>query len=144
MNFDDGQIVTEKKLVHNVELNQSVRSSRSLKSNRDDKSSIEGYLEKHNVSIQLLFLKMTDNEAVYQPNLDDSLISCNEIESISGCSYAYLIGESFKVNKGFIIARVKTRSNQDHTKKFYHYFYAANLIQLLVKPNINFLENILN
>jgi hypothetical protein len=54
---------------------------------------------------------MNQVEAVYQPNLDDQLISCNEIESISGCSYAYLLAESFKLKKGFIIARVKTRSN---------------------------------
>ena len=87
---------------------------------------------------------MSETEAIYQPHLDDQLINCNEIESISGCSYAYLVAESFKCQKGFILARVKTRSNQDHTKKFYHYFYAANLIQLLVKPNINFLESILN
>ena len=55
-----------------------------------------------------------------------------------------MIAESVKADKGFIIARVKTRSNQDHNKKFFHYFYAANLIQLLVKPNISFLESILS
>ena len=37
---------------------------------------------------------------------------------------------------------MKTRSDTDRDKKFYHYFYAANLIQLLVKPNINFLEKL--
>ena len=76
--------------------------------------------------------------------MDDDPIYCNEIEAISGFSFSHLIHESLKVNKGFIIARVKTRSNSDFAKKFYHYFYAANLIQLLVKPNISFLENILS
>ena len=32
----------------------------------------------------------------------------------------------------------------DFNKKFFHYFYAANLSQLLFKPNLSFLQNILN
>ena len=76
-------------------------------------------------------------------NLDDKPIMCSDIEAISGFSFGYLIQESIKKNKGFIIAKVKTRSNQDHVKKFYHYFYAANLIQILVRPNICFLEQVL-
>ena len=95
---------------------------------------MEHILEKSQTSIQLFSLngnnEISEETGLisYQPNLDDQLISLQEIESISGCSYAYLISESYKANKGFIIARTKTRSNQDHTKKFYHYFYAANLI----------------
>ena len=72
-------------------------------------------------------------------NIDDDIIQCSEVESISGFSFAYLIAESHKCKKGTIIARIKTRSNVDSTKKFYHYFYAANLIQILCRPNINFL-----
>ena len=73
-------------------------------------------------------------------NLDDQPILCNDIEAISGFSYAYLLAESAAANKGLIIARVKTRSNVDFKMKFYHYFYAANLVQLLVKPNLSFLD----
>ena len=73
------------------------------------------------------------------PNLDDDEIYCSEIECISGFSFSFLISESYKREMGCIIARIKTRSNSDPTKKFYHYFYGANLIQLLVKPNINYL-----
>lgn len=72
------------------------------------------------------------------------MILCSEIDAISGGTFASLIQESFVNNKGFIIARVKTRSNSAHDKKFFHYFNACNLIQILVKPNINFLEKILS
>ena len=96
---------------------------------------IEDALE--DAKIQLVVMK---KKGTFQTNLDDQPIQCSEIEAISGFSYAYLVSESYKKQKGFIIARVKTRSNQDHNKNFYHYFYAAYLIQLLVKPNINFLE----
>ena len=75
--------------------------------------------------IQLVVMK---KKGTFQTNLDDKPIQCSEIEAISGFSYAYLISESYKKQKGFIIARVKTRSNQDHNKNFYHYFYAAYLI----------------
>lgn len=68
---------------------------------------------------------------------------CNEIEAISGFSYAFLLAESAAAAKGLIIARVKTRSNVDFRKEFFHYFYAANLVQLLVKPNLSFLDSIL-
>ena len=44
-------------------------------------------------------------------NLDDKPIMCSDIEAISGFSFGYLIQESIKKNKGFIIAKVKTRSN---------------------------------
>lgn len=106
---------------------------------------METHLESNDFQVQLMSLKNKEDDGFeYVPNLDDLLIPCKEIEAISGASYAYLIAESVKNQKGFIFARVKTRSNQDHTKKFYHYFYAANLIQLLVRPNISFLDQILN
>ena len=47
------------------ELNNSMKSGRSLKSNINDANSIEGFLERKNVKIQLLFLKMMDQEVIY-------------------------------------------------------------------------------
>jgi len=85
----------------------------------------------------------TNEPLQYQEMTHEDPIQCQEIESISGFSFAYLISESVAANKGFIIARVKTRSNVNHSKKFYHHFYAANLIQLLVRPNLSFLQNMM-
>jgi len=71
-------------------------------------------------------------------------LSCADTESISGSTFAYLLSESLNGGKGFIVARVKTKSNQDIKKVFYHYFYAANIIQILIKPNLSFLESVFN
>jgi hypothetical protein len=110
-------------------------------------TSLEGLLDQPNAKIHLSYMKPNtnegDNEPEWQVNPDDEPILCNETEAISGFSFAYLLAESSGAKKGLIIARVKTRSNVDFRKKFYHYFYAANLIQLLVKPNLSFLDTIL-
>lgn len=114
---------------------------------------MEELLDSPKALVKLFFLKAKPtenlrdeeiNDSMFQESIDDQPIQCCEIDAISGFSYAYLLAESFSAGKGLIIARVKTRSNVDFNMKFYHYFYAANLIQLLVKPNLSFLENIIN
>ena len=121
----------------------SKSNERTIEQNEDENSRLINFgsltiEEKLDMKGRIALLNKHGNK-----NLDDELIVCSEIECISGFSFSFLISESQIRGIGCIIARVKTRSNNDPNKKFYHYFYGANLIQLLVKPNINFLEKLI-
>jgi hypothetical protein len=58
--------------------------------------------------------------------VDEILLT--EEESISGTSFNQILREN---DGNLIIARVQTRDKRNFRKKYFHYFYAPNLIKIL-------------
>lgn len=68
-------------------------------------------------------------------------LSLEETEPISNLTFGQVVSDSFAQNKGVIIGRMQTRDRVMFNKCFYHYFYAPNLVKLLVKTPMLFDSN---
>ena len=51
-----------------------------------------------------------------------------------------MIADSYDAHKGTIIAKIFSKNNKEINKTFTHFFFACNLLNILFKNNINYLQ----